>query len=189
MNYLARAATALGVSLALAVGASVTATAPAASAVDTTNCVTKAEFRQAKKPMTKKRVHRIFDFSGHFVDGGAGGYVRGYRACAPRHKVFVTFNAAPGRPHRLASKRMATLFVTKPEFRKVERGMRMQRVHHIFDVRGKQTYFDGGYAGRYGWPPGQSREYRTKSTWGWVSLDFKKRNGVWRLTGKYAYWG
>jgi hypothetical protein len=31
--------------------------------------------------MTKRQVHRIYDTSGYFADGGAGGYARAYQRC------------------------------------------------------------------------------------------------------------
>jgi hypothetical protein len=48
---------------------------------DTPGCVTKAEFQQAPKGMRIIRVHAIFDTSGRFLDGGAGGFARRYRFC------------------------------------------------------------------------------------------------------------
>ncbi|MDQ4085608.1 MAG: hypothetical protein M3165_07275 [Actinomycetota bacterium] len=63
--------------------------------------------------------------------------------------------------------------------------MSIRRVHRIFDIRGRQTsYYDGEYI-----PDSQSREYRTRSRWGSVNVDFERRRGTWRLSGKYAYWG
>lgn len=77
-------------------------------------------------------------------------------------------------------------YVSKKEFGKVTKGMRKQRVHEIFDVSGKQTYFASGTQ----WsPPEQWREYPTASDWGYVEVDYKKREGVWRVTAKYAFWG
>jgi len=35
--------------------------------------------------------------------------------------------------------------VDRAEFKKVERGMKMSRVHAVFDVSGKQTSYDSGY--------------------------------------------
>ncbi|MGH3358934.1 MAG: hypothetical protein ACRDO7_09020 [Nocardioidaceae bacterium] len=76
----------------------------------------------------------------------------------------------------------ASSCVSKKEYRKVQRGTRIRRVHRIFDTRGKQTstFTIGGV--RY-----QSREYKPCSSqrWGFVSIDYK--NG--RSTDKYAYWG
>ena len=72
--------------------------------------------------------------------------------------------------------------VTKSEFRKVKRGMKMKRVHRIFDTRGKQSYFYTIGGDRY-----TGREYKAchHPKWSLVSVDFK--NG--RETGKFAYWG
>ncbi len=48
---------------------------------DTAGCVTKAEYRRADKGTKIRRAHRIFDTRGLFIDGGAGGFARGYRFC------------------------------------------------------------------------------------------------------------
>jgi hypothetical protein len=86
-------------------------------------------------------------------------------------------------------------YVTKKEFRKVTKGMRIDRVHAIFDVNGKQTWYYSAIdaqlcsQGKIWACAEQSREYRTRSRWDSVDVDFYKRNGVWRVESKYAYWG
>ena len=71
-------------------------------------------------------------------------------------------------------------YVTKAEFKQVKKGMPLAKVHRIFDTKGKQSFIGYGY---------QSREYKTASEYGFVMIDFKKRNGVWRLQSKSAFWG
>jgi hypothetical protein len=82
-------------------------------------------------------------------------------------------------------------YVSKSEFRRVHKGMKIKRVHRIFDTRGRQTaYYDGYKCGtKYGWCPEQDREYRTRSKWGYVDIGFKRVRGAWRLSSKHAYWG
>lgn len=79
--------------------------------------------------------------------------------------------------------------ISKGEFRALVRGMTAARVYGIVDYRGKQTYYDSGYPGPYGWPASQTRDYRQCLTkYGSASLDFEYRRGAWRLTGKHAFW-
>ena len=72
--------------------------------------------------------------------------------------------------------------VAKAEFKKVSKGMRINRVHNIFDTKGKQTM--SGYGMQF-------REYKTCTNpqWGFVTVDYQKKGGVWKVTGKFAYWG
>lgn len=72
--------------------------------------------------------------------------------------------------------------VTKREFRKVHMGMKRERVHRIFDTRGRQTYTFWIGGDHY-----SSREYRAcrHPRWSIVSVDYV--NG--RVDGKFAYWG
>lgn len=79
-------------------------------------------------------------------------------------------------------------YVTRAEFRQVHRGMAIRRVHRIFDTRGKQTAYFSAYPS-IGVPAEQWREYRTRSRYGSVEIVYKKRQGVWRLASKTAYWG
>ena len=85
-------------------------------------------------------------------------------------------------------------YVTKWEFRHAKKKMSMKRVHRIFDIKGRQTYFISGSqwcSFEDLWAcPSQSRDYRTKSRWGTVTVDYiKYPGGVWRLDSKYAFWG
>ena len=82
-----------------------------------------------------------------------------------------------------------TPVVTKPEFAKTKKGMVIKTVHSIFGTKGKQTSFDSGYPGPYGWPAHQTREYKTKSPYGAVIAGFDKIDGVWVLVSKTAFWG
>lgn len=72
--------------------------------------------------------------------------------------------------------------VSRAEFRRVEKTMQIARVHRIFDTSGKQTSVGFGY---------QSREYKACSDpkYGFVYVDYQRRDGTWRVTSKYAYWG
>jgi hypothetical protein len=60
------------------------------------SCVTKAEFRRAKRGMIKRRVHRIFDTRGRrtslSIGGGTRDEYREYRACAGDRWSYVTVN-------------------------------------------------------------------------------------------------
>ena len=76
--------------------------------------------------------------------------------------------------------------VTRKEFRRVEKGMRMSRVHAIFDTAGKQAWY---MSGSYGYPAEQGREYKPCPAYSHVEVDYKRKSGVWRVTGKLAYWG
>lgn len=79
--------------------------------------------------------------------------------------------------------------VDRGEFRKVVRGMKIDRVHAIFDVSGRQSYFSSGYPGQYGWPATQSRTYKPCTRYSYVSVDYERINGVWKVDAKNAYWG
>ncbi len=70
--------------------------------------------------------------------------------------------------------------VTKTEFRKADRGLKKEKVHRIFDTDGRLSYQGYGY---------MAREYKTPNRYGFVSVSFERRNGVWVLAGKSAYWG
>jgi hypothetical protein len=79
-------------------------------------------------------------------------------------------------------------YVTKAEFRQVTRGMKITRVHRIFDVKGRQTIYSPAYPS-IGIAAEQTREYRTKSSWGFVDIDYKRKDGTWVVVRKSAYWG
>lgn len=72
--------------------------------------------------------------------------------------------------------------VTKAEFHKIRRDMQRDRVHRIFDTRGRQvsTFWIGG--DHY-----STRDYRAcrHPRWSSVSVDYV--NG--EVDGKFAYWG
>src|SRR5688572_6469633 len=101
-----------------------------------------------------------------------------------RHKILAAVAAAaalslsaPAGPAVAAEK-----CVTKTEYKKVEKGMKMTRVHNIFDSKGSQTFIGYGM---------QTRDYKPCSDpdFGFVTVDYEKKGGVWKVTGKYAYWG
>jgi hypothetical protein len=68
--------------------------------------------------------------------------------------------------------------VTVKEYRRIERGFSMERVHRIFDVRGKFSY---GYTGFV------SRDYNACGRYNGVSVDYERRDGVWRVVSKFGY--
>jgi hypothetical protein len=72
--------------------------------------------------------------------------------------------------------------VTKSEFHKIRKNMQRDRVHRIFDTRGRQvsTYWIGG--DHY-----STRDYRAcqHPRYSIVSIDYV--NG--HVDGKFAYWG
>lgn len=71
--------------------------------------------------------------------------------------------------------------VTKTEFSKISRGDTIRKVTRVFDTKGKQTYIGYGY---------QSRDYRVcGSRYGFVNIDYDRRNGLWYVESKSAYWG
>lgn len=78
--------------------------------------------------------------------------------------------------------------VTKTEFRAVSKGWSITRVYNRFDTHGHQTYFIGG--SKY-FPAEQGREYKscTDPSFSTVEVDYKKRDGVWRVSDRFAYWG
>jgi hypothetical protein len=96
---------------------------------------------------------------------------------------------AIGAPAAVAAK--PTPYVTKAEFNQVRKGMPMWKVHRIFDVNGKQIYYDPGNPARKV-PPTQGRDYVRKQSAdarnGAVSVSYKKVNGTWKVTGKYTFW-
>jgi hypothetical protein len=71
--------------------------------------------------------------------------------------------------------------VTRTEFRNVSRGMTLARVVRIFDSRGRTTFQMSGY---------KQKEWNTcTSRYGFVFVDFERRNGAFRVDSKTAYWG
>jgi len=70
--------------------------------------------------------------------------------------------------------------VTRAEFRKVDKGSSLARVHRVFDTAGSRFYFDGGGGGL---PPAQSRAY-DRCPGGLATVFSEKHRGVWRLQDK-----
>jgi hypothetical protein len=103
--------------------------------------------------------------------------------------------ASLGMVSQATSASAAEHYVTKKEFHRVSKGMKMPRVHAIFDTRGKQVSFYSAIdaklcsKGKIWACAEQDREYRTKSRWGYVDIDYYKRNGIWRVGSRSAYWG
>lgn len=75
---------------------------------------------------------------------------------------------------------------TRKEFRRVKKNMPMQRVHRIFGIGGKQTYFSSGCCGG-AVPAYQSREYNA-GRYSYVNVNYERRKGTWRVESKYAFW-
>lgn len=75
------------------------------------------------------------------------------------------------------SARASERCVTRAEFGKVERGMKMRRVHAIFDTAGTRSYAIGRFESR-NYVPCTDREF------GWVVVSFKDG----RLYAKDAEW-
>jgi len=75
---------------------------------------------------------------------------------------------------------------TRAEFHHVHKGQSLAKVRRIMDTNGHQTYF---YNGTY-IPDSQSRDYRAcyHPRWSSISVDFDRKGGVWKVTGKSAYW-
>jgi hypothetical protein len=112
-SHLAR----IAVGLATAVGAVVAVTAitavatpQSASAMSTPGCVSRTEYRQARRGMSQAQVARIFGATGKVSSrGDFGGYKfvsRTYRPCTSRYgTVYVSFaNDGPRTPVVLDSK-------------------------------------------------------------------------------------
>jgi hypothetical protein len=71
--------------------------------------------------------------------------------------------------------------VTRTEYSKISKGDTIRKVTRVFDTKGKQTYVGYGY---------QSRDYRVcGSRYGFVNIDYDRRNGLWYVDSKSAYWG
>ena len=84
--------------------------------------------------------------------------------------------------------------VTKAEFKKVQPGWKMVRVHAVFDTAGKVIFSSEGNSEFCSlddlWAcPSESREYPAKSPYSQVTVDFVRYpSGVWRLDTKEAHW-
>lgn len=74
--------------------------------------------------------------------------------------------------------------VTRAEFRSVSKGMRMRRVHRVFDTRGRRVdYVPGGG----GYPAEQVRVYNPcRNDVDQINAGYVKKAGVWRL--KFKNW-
>jgi len=107
---LARVVLGLAAALAAIVGAATIAAPQSASAAATPGCVSRVEYRQARRGMTPARVARTFGTSGKVTGtGDFGGYKfanRSYRTCTSRYGTAgVSFsNNGPRTPLVLDSK-------------------------------------------------------------------------------------
>lgn len=79
-------------------------TAPSAGA-DTPGCAAKWEYAKVTTGMHKWKVHQIFDTTGWFEDGFAGGYTRGYSACDGHHVAYVSYEVDTNDVARVIEKR------------------------------------------------------------------------------------
>jgi IMP dehydrogenase/GMP reductase len=78
-------------------------------------------------------------------------------------------------------------YVTKSEFKKVQRGMSITKAHKIFGTSGKQSVYDAGYPGFV--KASQLRQYKTGKKYGVVMVTYQRVNGVWKVQSKNAFWG
>jgi hypothetical protein len=83
--------------------------AGSAQAADTAGCVTKAEYKKAKKGMKQTRVHGIFDTNGkresRATSGGYVAEIRSYKACgSPYSNIAIAFDKNPGAAMKLTAK-------------------------------------------------------------------------------------
>ncbi len=84
--------------------------ATSAASVHAKGCVSKAEYKKAKKGMTQARVHKIFGTSGKVASrdalpDGQKLEARGYKACtSKRGAVGVSFVKKQGGSYKLAAK-------------------------------------------------------------------------------------
>ncbi|UNX56551.1 hypothetical protein MF406_18025 (plasmid) [Georgenia sp. TF02-10] len=70
--------------------------------------------------------------------------------------------------------------VTEPEYRRVKRGMTQTKVHRVFGTKGRVT--TQGYGMKF-------RQYKVcNDRFGFVTVDYTKRGGKFKVTGKFAYW-
>ena len=114
------------------------------ASADTPACVTTAEFRQAKRGMTKRQVDRIFDVHGH-VKGRSPLWDRWvYPHCQRNLLVNMYYGPAT---MRVKNKILSTTTpkppppttdncVTDDELDQIEVGMPVWRVHDIFGTEG-----------------------------------------------------
>jgi hypothetical protein len=99
MHQSSRVLAALFISLALAVPAAMVAVAPAHAA----DCVSRAEFRNAKaawqmEGLTRPGVRHYFGIDGKLVRRADGVMKRRYRGCAQGVRVFVKYKHFPEAP-------------------------------------------------------------------------------------------
>jgi len=92
--------------------------------------------------------------------------------------------------------------VNRTEFGAIHKGMKMTRVHAIFADPGhaayrgvQESYYDEidsdwCYEGDTWACAEQDREYKVRSSWGYVDVDYyRDAYGTWRVSSKHAYWG
>jgi len=74
---------------------------------------------------------------------------------------------------------------TRSEFRQIHRGDSITKVTRLCG-KGSQTDYFGATPFTHA---AQSREYNAPGQYSFVSVDFEKRGGVWKVMSKWAYWG
>jgi hypothetical protein len=124
-----------------------------------TGCVSRGEFRAAKRGWKVRRVHRLFDTTGRIIfaarnPGTAKYTARQYRTCAVPKLAALTVDFSNGR--LLYKNLVFTSLQDTPkcmsnqEFRIIRRGMSPLRVARIADTAGGfLDGFAGGYARGY----------------------------------------
>jgi hypothetical protein len=109
-SRLARVAVGLAAAVAAIVGVTALAAPQSAAAYGTPGCVSRAEYRQARRGMSQAKVARIFGTTGRVSGSGDfGGYKfvnRKYRTCTSRYGgAYLSFaNDGPRTPVVLDSK-------------------------------------------------------------------------------------
>ncbi|WP_296606951.1 hypothetical protein [Nocardioides sp.] len=92
----------------VATGALTTIGATTSTASAATACVTKAEYKKAKKGMTKTKIDHMFGTKGHREAGAtSGGYrseVWSYRPCTQYSAVSLAFSGRSGGPLTMDAK-------------------------------------------------------------------------------------
>ncbi len=90
------------------IGGTALFSAPAQADRGSPTCVTRAEYRQVHRGMTKASVDREFGIHGkRFAGATSGGYrseVWSYQTCSRNSVVSIAFSANPGGPLRLSAK-------------------------------------------------------------------------------------
>jgi hypothetical protein len=164
-------------SVALVAGASGAAQANNSPTVD------RAEYAAIHAGQSLAKVRDITDAKGTKLGGGA----RQWKVSTSRHGlVIVGFDQ--GRVEFKSSywgsrANYKTGRITKREYRKIRVGQSLAKVRDITNAKGRViTHSTNGESGR----PEQTLRFGTPTRVGSVFVNFEKRGGVWRLTGKIS---